>query len=768
MTVNRDGQAPDEYQGVNPVNRPKNIIAQRAPLTSDRRYPISTLWVNRSANTVYALTNVAAGSATWALASPGASDVDTLTGDGGGAISPAAGDIILAGGTNITTAGAGSTITFNMDAAITLATSVTAPLYTSAGAMVITPAAANDLDIRAVAGQDIIMKLGDAAGANKLSVTDSADVEVFAVDSNGGQTYTTITASGLITGNASATILTAGTALTLAADNSGDAVILGGGTVARAITIGQDAAAHTVAIGQAAAGAITVDTAAGVSIDSATASNFTVTGAADLTLASSAGSVIVNGEEAVADAVQIQSAAGGIDVDGALQVNIASSQAAADAVRIDASNAAGGIDIDDGGGGIAMDSAAGISLDAAAVSNFSVSGAGIDLNLESAAGRVVINGEEAATNAITLLSAAGGIDVNAALEINIDSSEAAVADAVRIVASAADGGIDIDAGTGGIAIDTTGAMSLNGAAASDFTVTGAFDLTLASSAGSVVVNAAEAVPDAILLNASNAAGGITLQTGGGDITISATVKELNSEFAQASGDDIIFQESPICMLSGNAPALPTGATGTVNLLGFRDLQMEQFILGAGQTIIAPVMDATGLLVSGDLTATEGFEYNWGAALNNSRHAFTIGTSAAFFIEMKYTVADVSGAAPYMVGFRKVEANNATLTSYTDYAMIGLDAVAAVGTAVIKTELNSGGTTNTDTTDAWTDGQSHTVKVLVSAAGVVTYEFDGGAPSVTAAFTFDNADVVVPFFRLEHQAGAPGAVHWETLKVGFQA
>ncbi len=69
MTINRDGQAPDEYQGVNPINRPKNILAQRAPLTSDRRYPISTMWVNRSANAVFILTNVAGGVATWTTVS---------------------------------------------------------------------------------------------------------------------------------------------------------------------------------------------------------------------------------------------------------------------------------------------------------------------------------------------------------------------------------------------------------------------------------------------------------------------------------------------------------------------------------------------------------------------------------------------------------------------------------------------------------------------------------------------------------------------------
>lgn len=59
-------------------------------------------------------------------------------------------------------------------------------------------------------------------------------------------------------------------------------------------------------------GAITLDTAANISLDSATASNFTVTGAADLTLNSSAGSTIVSGGEAADDALQLGAAAGGI------------------------------------------------------------------------------------------------------------------------------------------------------------------------------------------------------------------------------------------------------------------------------------------------------------------------------------------------------------------------------------------------------------------------------------------------------------------------
>ncbi len=224
---------------------------------------------------------------------------------------------------------------------------------------------------------------------------------------------------------------------------------------------------------------------------------------------------------ASADAINFESDAGGIDMDAVLQINIASSQAAATAIRIDASNGAGGIDVDDGGGGMAFDSLAGISLDAAAASNFTVAGAGIDLTLDSGSGRVIVNGEEAAANAITLLSAAGGIDANAALQINIDSSQAA-GTAIVIDASNAAGGLDIDSGTGGIAVDSTGAISLDSAAASNFTATGAFDVTLSSTAGSMLIDGGEAATDAVNIDASNAAGGIDMDSGTGGVAIDSS------------------------------------------------------------------------------------------------------------------------------------------------------------------------------------------------------------------------------------------------------
>lgn len=232
--------------------------------------------------------------------------------------------------------------------------------------------------------------------------------------------------------------------------------------------------------------------------------------------------------------------------------------------------------------------------------------------------------------------------------------------------------------------------------------------------------------------------------------------------------DLRFNQSPILQSSATTGAAPSGATGAVNLMQFQSGEiMEQFILGAGQTIIAPRMSSTGLLTSLDLTNAEGVEYNFGAALSNSKHAYTIGTSAAFFIELQVAAADVGGLDPFMVGFRKSAANDATLSNYTDFVSIGAHATTAADVIVLQTQLNGGGVVITNTTDAWTDGQTKTFRVNVSGAGVVTYLINGIAPTTTAAFTFDNGDVVVPFIRHLFGATTPAAINWIQLKIGLQ-
>ena len=177
----------------------------------------------------------------------------------------------------------------------------------------------------------------------------------------------------------------------------------------------------------------------------------------------------------------------------ALQVNIASSQNAGNAIVLNAS--AGGVDI------------------------LAAGSAGEDIDIVNTGGSVNVTATENAAQAIYIRTNGGTSET---LELHADqgtgvtslymhsdvggvtlTSGLASADALNIAATDAAGGIDIDAGTAGIAVDSTGAISLDGAAASNFSVTGAgIDLTLESAAGTVIVNAGENAAQAIYLHAN--------------------------------------------------------------------------------------------------------------------------------------------------------------------------------------------------------------------------------------------------------------------------
>lgn len=102
------------YSGGQVPNPPNVILKAGAPSTGNIDNQVGTLYVDTTANAMYALVDVTGSTATWAVLGGGSSDVNTLTGDSGGAISPTGGTITLAGGTGIATSGSGSTITFNV------------------------------------------------------------------------------------------------------------------------------------------------------------------------------------------------------------------------------------------------------------------------------------------------------------------------------------------------------------------------------------------------------------------------------------------------------------------------------------------------------------------------------------------------------------------------------------------------------------------------------------------------------------------------------
>jgi hypothetical protein len=182
-----------------------------------------------------------------------------------------------------------------------------------------------------------------------------------------------------------------------------------GVTTASAVNIMSGAHAGTVTIGNLTnTGLITVQSTGGIDLRANSTGTIDLLANSDITLVSTANQVQLSGGAAAANAIIISAvnAAGGIDINAGT----------------------GGIDIDVTGGGFFVNTTTGggIELASQTGSSFDVTGAGEDLALTSSGGQVSIDAGEALTNA------------------------------VHILASHASGGVDIEAGTGGVDIDTTG------------------------------------------------------------------------------------------------------------------------------------------------------------------------------------------------------------------------------------------------------------------------------------------------------------------------
>ncbi len=146
---------------------------------------------------------------------------------------------------------------------------------------------------------------------------------------------------------------------------------------------------------------ITETTTGGVSLNSNTTSNFTLTGTDDLTIKDTGGRLILE-----------------------------SDKAANDAIRILAGDAAGGIDIDSGTGGINMTSLNTISLNASdASSNFTLATSSNSQNLSISltgatnSSLILSSTGTSNTNAIQMSASAGGININSVGTIAINTTD---------------------------------------------------------------------------------------------------------------------------------------------------------------------------------------------------------------------------------------------------------------------------------------------------------------------------------------------------------
>lgn len=530
---------------------PDPITKTAAPTASDKNYPNGFVWIyqNGDTRTQYTYGGLdSSGDAVWILAGPGASDVDLLKGNSGTA-TPAGGIINILGGTNVTTVGAsptGDDLTINLDASITLATQVSSPIYTVA--------AATDMNINAASGQDVIMVLGDNAGAKSFIIQDSALSPVFTVNSSGALTFSSLTVSGAFT-------QTAGV-VSISEDNSANAVGIANGTVARAVTFASSAAAHTVAMGSAT-GAASLDLKAGTG-------NFTLDGDAATTYtvgASTTGGTISIGGTAQTGTMTLGDSSG-INIvqigsgEGATTVNIAGGATAAKVVNIATGAVANLVTIGSASGAASLDLLCGtgnFTLEGATASTYDISATGANT------GTVTI---AAGTGARIVNLATGG---TGAKTVNIATG--AIGNIVTMGTVTAAASLDLLCGTGNFSLEgnvaSTYDISATGVNTGTVTIaagTGARTVNLATGGtGAKTVNIATgAIGNIVTIGSVTAAASLDLKCGTGNFTL---------EGATASTYDISATgaNTGAITISGGTGAqttnIATGGTGikTVNV-----------------------------------------------------------------------------------------------------------------------------------------------------------------------------------------------------------
>jgi len=231
-----------------------------------------------------------------------------------------------------------------------------------------------------------------------------------------------------------------------------------------------------------------------------------------------------------------------------------------------------------------------------------------------------------------------------------------------------------------------------------------------------------------------------------------------------------FPIAPLWGMSNNSDGVPV-AVGSEPVAGDeltfssgRDLfEYHVGVVESTGTAIwnLPIQAATGLDINGDADATDAITAceitNGITAL--SKAAYTVGSfpdvDKKIYFSCKFAIADISDVTEIAVGLRKAEAYQVAVDNYDEAAFfsIGQD---ADGQLEIHTILNGGATSETDTTETdWADAGEHTLEIEVSNNGSCQFFFDNAKPTVTTAFTFDSAEVLVPFFHQTQETGDPG-------------
>jgi len=400
-------------------------------------------------------------------------------------------------------------------------------------------------------------------------------------------------------------------------------------------------------------------------------------------------SLIMSSSGTAADALQVTTTAGGIDItnggaaggedldiDGVLaSVNINADEDVADAITIVTS--AGGIDI---------------TADGAAAS---------DLDLVCTNGSVNVTAGESVATSIVLNSSAGGIDITA--------SGAAAGEDIDIVATGSSVNVSAteDVATAIVINSTTGGIDVtaDGAAASDL------DLTCTN--GSTNISGGEAIADAVTIAAG--AGGVDISSAATfDIDITATGGKILGVATEAAADQ--FKIDAQGTIAGDAINLETTDGGIMlNADGATEGDIE---LNAAASLIITAAEAAATAV----------------AISSPAGGIDLTSAATFDIDITATggrilgVASEAAADQFKIDAQGTVAGNAINLETTDGGVI----------------INADGAANGDITIDAADNLTLTTADTLSLSGTVIFSGiqDIAAGGTTTAAVLTNEVITV--------------------------
>jgi hypothetical protein len=603
------------------------IIMHRDPTVRDGA-EVGVIWVNQTSNAWWILTSNTGGVNTWTASTAGAIVAASMTLTGGNLVVGAAGNVTVAGG-DLTVTGA-TQLNGTLDALATTivgATTITGNTIlngdlTVTGDCVVTgdfditdtasigltstnnAAGAITLTTNGGVAETMVLNSVQGTGAGAVTINSTAggvvisanraaatSIDLVANNAAGGITLQAGTAGVHVTNTNGPFHVTTGTGqVDISADAAATTVNIATGAAAKTCTVGSANGASITTVNSGTAGLAMTSTgissldAAGISLDSTIASNFTVTGAGlDLLLNSVGGSVLVRSTEAAAqairlhanggvtetiqlhseqgtaansinllsdlggltltatgnataDAINLEAPLGGLDINTGLQINIDSAEAAATAIAIHASDAAGGITIDAGTGGTVFTNTNGI-FDV-------ITGTGaINIGADAFAKTVTI-GNNAGASSVVINGGTGAMDFG----------QNGIAHAIRIGNAVGATSVAIASGTGDVAVTSTDAVTVDAVGVLELNSSAAA-IGIGSDADNFAVNVGTAGARVVTVGNVTGATQVVLNSGTAGVAINTTGA---GDFVVTSADTVLIDSAGVLELNSSAGIIGIG------------------------------------------------------------------------------------------------------------------------------------------------------------------------------------------------------------------